>query len=63
MTKSEIKKVEQCIQSEGFDYTFIHYSSFDGVKDEEFHRLRLAYVNAQEELLAYLEEQGVNLEC
>ena len=62
MTKKEIKRIEDVLNSEGFDYGFIHYTSFGEVKDEEFHRLRLAYVNAQKELLAYLEEQGVNLE-
>ena len=62
MTKKDIGRIEDVLNSEGFDYGFIHYTSFDEIKDEEFHRLRLAYVEAQEKLQAYLEEQGVNLE-
>lgn len=39
----------------GFDY-FIGGSNFDDVKDEEFHRLRLAFMKAYEELDEYLPE-------
>ena len=30
---------------EGFHYCFKHYSSFEDIKDEEFHRLRTNYLN------------------
>jgi len=42
------------IDNNGFDYVFVDYSSFDEVKDEEFHRLREAYVKAQKELENYI---------
>ena len=29
---------------EGFDYCFKHYSSFEDVKDENFHKLRKKYI-------------------
>ena len=42
------------VSSEGFDYAFRRYSSFQGIDDPEFHRLREAYVKAAEELERYI---------
>ena len=44
-----------CVDNEGFDYAFRNYSDFKEVKDEEFHRLRTAYVKAARELAEYLD--------
>lgn len=55
MTKKEKKYVLECINAEGFDYTFVDYCDFkDEVKDEEFHKLREAYLSAREQLLEYV---------
>lgn len=62
MTKKDKKYISDCIMSEGFDYTFIHYSSFDDIKDDQFHELRKAYADAQEKLQEYLVEQGIELD-
>lgn len=45
--------VRGVVDNEGFDYAFRCYSDFSEVKDEEFHRLRLAYVAAADALSAY----------
>lgn len=47
--------VVECVEQEGFDYTFRSYSEFPDVKDRKFHKLRKAYVEAAEKLEDYLE--------
>ncbi len=42
------------IDSEGFDYTFIHYSSFKDIDDPQFHALRKAYIEAHNKLAQYI---------
>ena len=51
----KLRDVVACVENEGFDYAFRHYSDFEEVKDKEFHRLRSAYVKAAEELAEYLD--------
>lgn len=62
MTKSEKKYISSVIANEGFDYTFIHYSNFEEVKDKKFQELRNAYVSARKEFHAFLDEQGVDFD-
>ena len=58
MMKIEDKEyVLSKIDNEGFDYTFINYSSFEDIKDEKFHELRMKYVESQKELENYLEDE------
>ena len=45
------------MREEGFDYCFRHYSSFEEIKDEKFHELRLKYIQIAEELENYVETQ------
>lgn len=47
-------EVAACIENEGFDYAFRNYSDFRDVKDQEFHRLRKAYIEAADALSDYL---------
>jgi hypothetical protein len=54
MTSEDANYVLSKIENEGFDYCFIDYSDFKEIDDEEFHRLREAYVKAHTELEAYL---------
>ena len=42
------------MDQEGFDYCFKHYSSFEEVKDEKFHKLRKKYIKVSEELAEYV---------
>jgi hypothetical protein len=48
--------VQAKIENEGFDYCFRDYSDFKDVKDEEFHKLRLAYKKAADVLEQYVED-------
>jgi hypothetical protein len=53
------------MDEEGFDYCFEHYSRWDEIKDEEFHRLRLGFLQYMKELREYIDskvEEGENLE-
>jgi len=54
VTGKEFKLVLDCIECEGFNYTFTGYSDFKDIKDEEFHRLRRRYLEAEEELAEYV---------
>lgn len=54
MTGKEFGYVKDTIEDEGFSYAFIDYSDYSEIEDEEFHRLRKAYVNADEALREYL---------
>ncbi len=54
MNKKDLKKVQNCVEDEGFDYCFTQYSTFDEVKDEEFHRLVENYCLAHHELYKYI---------
>lgn len=42
------------IMNDGMDYAFRCYSTFDEVEDEEFHRLREAYLDASYALEEYV---------
>lgn len=53
----DLQYVRDCIEHESFDYAFTGYSDFKEVKDPEFHRLREAYLTAQEELQDYIWER------
>lgn len=54
MTKKERKYVTERVDNEGFDYCFVHYSDFKEIEDEEFHKLREAYLEAQYKLAEYV---------
>lgn len=54
MVKLERQKVREDIDNEGFDYAFQNYSDYRDIEDEEFHRLRLAYLAARKALEDYI---------
>lgn len=54
MTGKELDYIRGCVEQEGFDYCFRHYSNFDEIKDEEFHKLRVSYEDAANALAEYL---------
>ena len=60
MTKSiiDLSDVKYRIDEEGMDYTFQHYSHFEEIKDEKFHRLRNAYLDAAEALENYVNKNS-----
>jgi len=54
MTKKEKIKVCELVESEGFDYAFVHASNFESIKDEYFHSLVRDYIAIQEALAEYI---------
>ena len=42
------------MKNEGFHYCFKHYSSFEEVEDEQFHKLRKQYLEAADMLEKYV---------
>ena len=54
MTKEEREDVNARINNEGFDYTFMHYSHFEEIKDTRFHKLREQYIKAIKDLRDYI---------
>jgi len=49
----------QCkIGDEGFHYCFDNYSSWEEIKDEEFHRLRLNYLQSAKLLEDYINKKS-----
>jgi hypothetical protein len=46
------------IKQEGFHYCFKHYSSFEEIEDEKFHKLRKSYLKAANELEAYIKDKS-----
>lgn len=55
MNDDEARRVLDVVDSEGFDYAFRDYSDFKDIKDKEFHKLRIAYIEAAAALAAYIE--------
>jgi hypothetical protein len=68
MTEDELEywhSVQYRMDEEGFDYCFESYSRWDEIKDEEFHRLRLGFLQYMKELREYINkkvEEGETLE-
>lgn len=59
MTDEELEDWEsvQGMEEEGFHYCFKCYSRFDEIKDEEFHRLRVNYLESAELLEKYVNDK------
>lgn len=60
MTEEEFENfvmVEYRMDNEGIDYCFEHYSSFEEIKDEEFHRLRNNFLTSMKEIREYVENK------
>jgi hypothetical protein len=55
--KFDMKYVKSVVENEGFDYAMRDYSEFEEVDDEEFHRLRMQYIEAAKELENYIDPE------
>jgi hypothetical protein len=53
----EFESVRYRIREEGIDYCFKHYSNFETIEDETFHKLRLSYIKSSEEIQAYVNKR------
>lgn len=45
------------MNNEGFHYCFKQYSSFNEIKDKEFHKLRKQYLKIADKLENYIKEK------
>ncbi len=54
MKNSDREELLSRVENEGFDYAFVHYSSFEEIKDVEFHKLREKFKQARKELAEYI---------
>ncbi len=60
MTYDELEiwqSVQYRMDEEGIDYCFEHYSRWDEIKDEEFHRLRLGFLQYMKEIREYVDKK------
>ena len=60
MEENDFTYLKSKMNQEGFHYCFMHYSSFEDIEDPEFHKLRLAYIEAAKQLNHYINEQADN---
>jgi hypothetical protein len=49
--------VQYRMDNEGIDYCFEHYSSFEEIKDEEFHKLRLEFLESMKKIRDYVKDK------
>lgn len=49
--------VQYRMDNEGIDYCFEKYSSFEEIKDEEFHKLRLDFLDSMKKIRKYVEDK------
>ena len=52
--EDDFEYVRAKMENEEFHYCFEHYSRFEEIKDEKFHELRLAYLEAADALKKYI---------
>jgi hypothetical protein len=60
MTEEELdnwKAVDYRMREEGIDYCFEHYSSFKEIKDEEFHKLRMEFLDSMKKIREYVKDK------
>ena len=55
--QDEWNMVRYRMDNEGIDYCFEHYSSFEEIKDEKFHELRLQFLKSLKEIQTYVNEK------
>ena len=51
------RSVQYRMGNEGIDYCFKHYSSFEEIEDEEFHKLRKEFLDSMDKLTSYVENK------
>lgn len=51
------ESVKYRMENEGIDYCFESYSNWDEIKDEEFHRLRLGFLQYMKEIREYVDKK------
>jgi hypothetical protein len=51
------ESVKYRMRNEGIGYCFESYSNWDEIKDEEFHRLRLGFLQYMKEIREYVDKK------
>ena len=51
------KAVDYRMREEGIDYCFEHYSSFKEIEDEEFHKLRMEFLDSMKKIREYVKDK------
>jgi hypothetical protein len=51
------RSVQYRMDNEGIDYCFEHYSSFEEIQDEEFHKLRKEFLESMNNMRSYVENK------
>ena len=51
------RSVQYRMDNEGMDYCFEHYSSFEEIEDEEFHKLRNEFLDSMKKIRSYVENK------
>jgi len=54
MTDEDRQFLKDVIDQEGFDYTFLHFSSFKNIKDETLQNLIAKFKESARELALYI---------
>ena len=60
MSEEELENwqmVQYRMDNEGLEYCFKHYSSFEEIKDKEFHKLRKKLLETMERMRTFVEEK------
>lgn len=51
------RAVRYRMDNEGIDYCFESYSDWDEIEDEEFHKLRLEFLDSMKKIRSYVENK------
>jgi hypothetical protein len=51
------RSVQYRIDNEGIGYCFEHYSSFEEIEDEKFHKLRLEFLDSMKKIREYVDNK------
>ena len=63
MTYEEIENwqaVHYRMDNEGIDYCFEHYSNWEEIEDDEFHKLRLEFLSSMDKIRKYVKDKIEN---
>lgn len=55
--REDYEMVRYRIESEGMEYCFKYYSTFEEIEDEEFHKLREEFLESSTKLREYVENK------
>jgi hypothetical protein len=53
----DFRAVQYRMINEGIDYCFEHYSSFEEIEDEEFHKLRQEFLDSMKKIREYVDNK------